>query len=286
MTIKYRTIFILAAITILSFLFVDIFYKTVDAKLSGFRTEETSTIKTVRRKAARKPSLNAYRVISDRNLFGSIDKAGGKIEINVDELEDTKLGLTLLGTVSGAGEFDFAVIEEENKKKQGLFREGDAVAAATIIRIMRGIVVLRVDGRDEILKMEEGDQRSEVGGPTRRTAGRQRSEVRGIKNVIKVKKTDIDNAFNNMGEMLARVRIRPYFSSGKSDGFIISRIKPGSIFQKMGMQNGDIIQGVDNQPIKSPDEMLKLYNGLKSGSAITLNIKRKGRQEDLKYIFQ
>ena len=286
MTTKYRTIFILAAITALSFLFVDIFYKTVDAKLSGFRTKETSTPKTVRRKVAGKPSLSAYRVISDRNLFGSIDKAGEKIQINVDELEATKLDLALLGTVSGAGEFDFAVIEEKRKKKQGLFREGDAVAAATIIRIMRGMVVLRVDGRDEILKMEEGDQRSEVGGPTRRTAGRQRSEVRGIKNVIKVKKTDIDNAFKNMGKMLAQVRIRPYFSSGKPDGFMVSRIKPGSIFQKMGMQNGDIIQGVDNQPIKSPDEMLKLYNKMKSGSAISLNIKRKGKQEELKYIFQ
>ena len=278
MTTKYRTIFILAAITAMSYLCVDIFYKTVEAKLSGFRTEETSTQKTVRRKVAGKPSLNAYRIISGRNLFGSIDKAGEKIQINVDELEPTKLGLALLGTVSGTGGFDFAVIEEKDKKKQGLFKEGDSVAAATIIRIMRGIVVLRVADRDEILKMEEGDHRSEVGG--------RRSEVRGIKNVIKVKKTDIDNAFKNMGKMLAQVRIRPYFSSGKPDGFMVSRIKPGSIFQKMGMQNGDIIQGVDNEPIKSPDEMMKLYNKMKSGSAINLNIKRKGRQEELKYIFQ
>ena len=278
MTIRYRAIFILAAITALSYLSVDIFYKTVEAKLSGFRTEETSTQKTVRRKVAGKPSLNAYRIISGRNLFGSIDKAGEKIQINVDELEPTKLGLALLGTVSGTGGFDLAVIEEKNKKKQGLFREGDAVAAATIIRIMRGMVVLRVDGRDEILKMEEGDQRSEVGG--------QRPEGRGVKNVIKVKKADIDDAFKNMGEILAQVRIRPHFSSGKPDGFMVSRIKPGSIFQKMGMQNGDIIQGVDNQPIKSPDEMMKLYNGLKSGSAINLNIKRKGETQNLEYIFE
>ncbi len=278
MTTKYRTIFILAAITAMSYLCVDIFYKAVDAKLSGFRTEEISTGKTVSRKVAEKPSINAYRVISDRNLFGSIDKAGEKIQINVDELEPTKLGLALLGTVSGTGGFDLAVIEEKNKKKQGLFREGDAVAAATIIRIMRGMVVLRVDGRDEILKMDEGDQRAEVGG--------QRSEGRGVKNVIKVKKADIDDAFKNMGEILAQVRIRPYFSSGKADGFMVSRIKPESIFQKMGMQNGDIIQGVDNQPIKSPDDMMKLYNGLKSGSEINLNIKRKGRQEELRYIFR
>jgi len=278
MTTKYRTIFILAAITAMSYLCVDIFYKAVDAKLSGFRTEEISTGKTVSRKVAEKPSINAYRVISDRNLFGSIDKAGEKIQINVDELEPTKLGLALLGTVSGTGGFDLAVIEEKNKKKQGLFREGDAVAAATIIRIMRGMVVLRVDGRDEILKMEEGDQRSEVGG--------QRPEGRGVKNVIKVKKADIDDAFKNMGEILAQVRIRPYFSSGKPDGFMVSRIKPESIFQKMGMQNGDIIQSVNDQPIKSPDDMMKLYKGLKSGSEIMLNIKRKGRQEELRYIFR
>ena len=278
MTTKYRTIFILAAITAMSYLCVDIFYKAVDAKLSGFRTEEISTGKTVSRKVAEKPSINAYRVISDRNLFGSIDKAGEKIQINVDELEPTKLGLALLGTVSGTGGFDLAVIEEKNKKKQGLFREGDAVAAATIIRIMRGMVVLRVDGRDEILKMEEGDQRSEVGG--------QRPEGRGVKNVIKVKKADIDDAFKNMGEILAQVRIRPHFSSGKPDGFMVSRIKPESIFQKMGMQNWDIIQSVNDQPIKSPDDMMKLYKGLKSGSEINLNIKRKGRQEELKYIFR
>ena len=281
MTTKYRAIFILAAITAMSYLCVDIFYKTVEAKLSGFRTEETSTQKTVSQKAEGKLSLNAYRLISDRNLFGSIDKAGEKIQINVDELEPTKLGMTLLGTVSGTGGFDFAVIEEKNKKKQGLFREGDVVAAATIIRIMRGMVVLRVDGRDEILKMEEGDP-----GKTDDKKHVSGSKGRGVKNVIKVKKTDIDKAFKNMGKMLAQVRIRPYFSSGKPDGFMVSRIKPGSIFQKMGMQNGDIIQSVNDQPIKSPDEMLKLYNKMKSGSAISLNIKRKGETQNLRYVFE
>lgn len=281
MAARYRTIFILAAITALSYLSVDIFYKTVEAKLSGFQTKEISTRKTVRHKAVGKPSLNAYRVISDRNLFGSIDKTGEKIQINVDELEATKLGLTLLGTVSDTQGFDFAVIKEKNKKKHGLFREGDAIASATIIRIMRGMVVLRVDGKVEILKMEEGDSgktgdKKQVSGPG----------GRGVKNVIKVKKTDIDNAFKNMGKMLTQVRIRPYFSSGKPYGFMISRIKPGSIFQKMGMQNGDIIQGVDDQPIKSPDEMLKLYNRLKSGCAISLNIKRKGETQNLEYVFE
>jgi len=54
----------------------------------------------------------------------------------------------------------------------------------------------------------------------------------------------------------------------------------------MGMQNWDIIQSVNDQPIKSPDEMLKLYDSLKSGSSINLTIKRKGKEQNLEYIFQ
>jgi len=86
--------------------------------------------------------------------------------------------------------------------------------------------------------------------------------------------------------MLTQVRIRPYFSEGKPDGFLVSRIKQGSIFQKMGLKNGDVIQGVNDSPIGSADDMLGLYKELQSGSEITLNIKRRGKQETLKYTFK
>jgi len=277
MTSGYRTIVILIVITILAYLSVDIFYRTIDAKLTRVETGITATEKKTL-PVVKRQSLGSYHVILERNLFGSINKAAGERYINVDELESTKLNLVLLGTVFGTGKIDCAVIEEKDKKKQGLFRVDDTVASATVVKIMRGMVVLHVDGKDEILTMETKTGKDLAGAAERTTSG--------IGNSIVVRKAEIDEALEDMGKILAQARIRPYFFAGKSDGFIINRIKKGSIFQKMGMQNGDIIQGVDGQPIKSPDEMLKLYNGLKSGSAINLNIKRKGVEQKLEYVFQ
>ena len=277
MTARYRTIVILIAITMLAYLSVDIFYRTIDVKLASVKTGITTTGKKTL-PVVKKQALNSYHVISERNLFGSINKAAGGRHINVDELESTKLNLLLLGTVYGTGKLDCAVIEEKDKRKQALFRVDDTVASATVVKIMRGMVVLHVDGRDEILAMEVKD-----GKNMERSAERTAS---GTGNSIIVRKAEIDDAMKDMGRILTQARIRPYFSAGESDGFIINRIKKGSIFQKMGMQNGDIIQGVDGQPIKSPDEMLKLYNELKSGSAISLDIKRKGKEQSLKYVFQ
>lgn len=274
----YRTIVILLVITALSYLSVDIFYRLINGKLAGVEPGVT----VVERKTlpvVRKQSLDSYSVIFERNLFGSTRGATEERHINVDELESTKLNLVLMGTVSGMGELDRAVIEDKDHRSQEIFRVGDTVASATVVRIMRGMVVLNVEGRDEILAMEVGtDKDIAEGGPERTTSG--------TGSPVVVKKGEIDEALKDMNQILTQARIRPYFSAGKSEGFIISRIKKGSIFQKMGMQNGDIIQGVDNQPIKSPDEILKLYNDLKSGSSIHLNIKRKGEEQSLEYLFQ
>jgi general secretion pathway protein C len=277
MRIKYREIFILTVITILIYLSVDIFYNVVNAKLFSVKAERVVTENVSVESVFEKPPLDTFRVISERNLFHSIDKVkvtGGGEQVNIDELEPTTLKLALLGTVSSNGEFDYAVIEEMDKKKQVLARKGDAVATATVIEIMRGMVVLRVDGKNEVLKMKEGDRGKE----------NYKKALTNEKNVT-VSKVDIDKAFKEFNETLSQIRIRPYFSSGKPDGFMISRIKRGSIFQKMGLRNGDVIQGVNDRPIGSADDMLQLYRGLKSGSEITLRIKRGGKQETLKYVF-
>ena len=272
----YRPIFVLLSITILTYLSVDIFYKVIDARLAEVTPRRGIVEKTAVRNISGKPDLTSYSIISKRNLFGSTDRAGKEAQIDVDELEQTKLELALLGTVAGNGELDFAVIEETDKKKQGLFRIGDTIAGATVVKIMRRMVILRVEDRDEVLKMKEDETGKKDDG----------RKVSGPENTLTVRRADIDNAFKNMNKTLAQVRIRPHFSSGKPDGFMVNRIKKGSIFQDMGLKNGDIIQEVNGRPLRSADEMLGLYKKLQTGSEITVNIKRKGRQESMKYVFR
>jgi general secretion pathway protein C len=51
----------------------------------------------------------------------------------------------------------------------------------------------------------------------------------------------------------------------------------------MGLRNGDIITGVDGSEISSVDDALKLVDGLKSASSLSVQLKRRGRQKNIEY---
>jgi len=279
---SYRALIILAAITVISYLAVNIFYKAAVAQFSAVKTHERAVEKDAVVRVLKKEPLEGFAAIASRNLFGSAEKGESKEEtpINVDELEPTKLKLVLLGTVSGSDEYDYAVIREGGSRTQGLFQVGDSVSDATVKKIMRTRVVLRVGEKDEILAMEEQKKES---APERPTAAARAS---GTPQTITVDKNVVDEALSDVSKIMSQVRVRPYFSGGKPDGFMVSRIAPGSLFQQMGLQNGDVIQGVNGEPLGSPKDVLEMYGQLESGSEISINIKRRGRQETLQYSFR
>ncbi|HAJ26027.1 MAG TPA: deoxyribonuclease HsdR, partial [Syntrophus sp. (in: bacteria)] len=62
--------------------------------------------------------------------------------------------------------------------------------------------------------------------------------------------------------------------------------KPDGIFKKMGLVEGDVLQGVNGRQIKTADDVVEFYNSLKSGSPLSLKIKRQGRQEELRVSFR
>lgn len=275
--LKYRIPLVLLLIACFCGLAVDIAYKAVFTGAPGRTAERESAQARGVVPEIPKPALDDFRIVWERNLFGTVVRAGeDRREIDVTGLKPTRLNLVLLGTVSDDAGGGFAVIEEKDKKKQDLYRIGDTVASARVVRILRGVVVLRVGSDDEVLSMEEPREPGPEG------QGQEASKA----SVVSVKKSDIDTALGDMSKILTEARIRPYFTAGKADGFLITRITPGSLFQQMGLENGDIIQGVNNQTLESPERLLELYKGLKDGSEITLNLKRRGNEETLKYVFK
>jgi general secretion pathway protein C len=73
---------------------------------------------------------------------------------------------------------------------------------------------------------------------------------------------------------------------GAQQGYIISNIKPNSIYQKLGLQNGDIIIDVNNKRMQNIDDLLELVNLMQAGQNIVLNLKRNGKDERINYSFQ
>jgi type II secretory pathway component PulC len=86
---------------------------------------------------------------------------------SVAGLEATALDIVLMGIVDGRHQDRRAVILTKKDRSQQMYQTGDMVAGALIKNISRSGVILRVNGRDEILDMSEaGNFRSKnVAGP-------------------------------------------------------------------------------------------------------------------------
>ncbi len=226
-----------------------------------------------------------YKAIIDRNLFKTGMEAGEKKKsnnVNLDEIKPTELNLKLWGTVTGPAAFAFAVIEEAKNRTQSLFRTGDTIQNATVKLILREKVVLNVDGRDEILEIEELNVQKRRGVSA--ISSRSRGDVKPLRaQKITLRRSQIQSAMENVSDLMSQVKIRPHFENGQPDGLTLSSLKPRSIFRKMGLRNGDIITGIDGSPIQTVDDALKFYENLTSSSNVALQLKRRGREKAIEY---
>ena len=280
MTKHYFTLINFILVTAAVYFSVTVFYKIVTPQLEYFDLSFVSGKDDPSYKEDTHFPISFYRTICDRNLFGaSIKERKEDIvdDVNVDTLRQTELKLKLLGTVTGDKENAYAVIEGENGKEQNLYRAGDKIQNATVRMVLREKVVLSVNGKDEILNIEKPDGNQKAG----HTFKRMRRE--GQKRKVTLKSSQIENAVNDVSQLLKQVRIRPHFENGMPDGYRLAGIKPDSIFKKMGLRNGDIVVGYDGKKIESMDDAMNLYDNLKSSSGAQLQVKRNGRIETIEY---
>jgi len=280
MTKTYNILFNLLVLLVLIYTGIDIFYRIVRVQLNQVDTGKIAMKEVRESKRDIRPPLKDFQAIMDREIFGSIQKPVEKDTARIEALEPTKLKIALLGTVIDNLEKDVAVIEETDKRRQGLYRVGDTVQDAVIKMILRGKVVLKVGDRDEVLTMEES------------ASSRAKSEDKIVKRpssraaterTITVRRSDIDRSLADINKLLSQARILPHLKDGRPDGLSITGIKSGSIYRKMGLRNGDIIYGVNDSPITTPEDILSMYNDLSSGTGISLQIKRSGRERTMNY---
>jgi general secretion pathway protein C len=154
---------------------------------------------------------------------------------------------------------------------------------ARVVKIMRNAVVLKTADRELTLKTAERQLASLVpgAGGNRPMAGPSSSAGTMVLN-----KAEIDSSLKDMGTMLSTAQVRPNFSAGAADGFMITNIQQESIFHKIGLQNGDIVQGIDERPLRTAEDMVSFYNQMKTASPVSLKLKRQGKQEVFQYTFR
>ena len=86
--------------------------------------------------------------------------------------------------------------------------------------------------------------------------------------------------------MLTQARAIPHFENGQPAGYKLIQIVPGSVYEKLGLKNGDVLSGVNGEPITDPARAFELLSQLKTASQLELTVKRDGQMSNRSYNFK
>lgn len=127
-----------------------------------------------------------------------------------------------------------------------------------------------------------------IGGETARpTAAAEGKDEEGItqdggKTIVD--QSVIDDAMNNFEKLATQVRVVPHKGAdGAIDGYRLSAIRKGSLFEKLGIKNGDIVHGVNGQPLTSTEGALQVYQTLRSERSFTFDVTRRNQRQSLDF---
>ena len=123
----------------------------------------------------------------------------------------------LKGTIAGGDSFGYIIVEERGKTKQRLYRLGDMIGSARLIKITRNTAIIKSGDRETTLKIKEtpeGSLLSRQQGPQAHMPGPG----------MTLNKGEINEKLRDLKTIMTQSAVRPYFEAGSQEGFIISDI--------------------------------------------------------------
>lgn len=240
------------------------------------QAELESHIQALRSNALDSSSANKNQSNSSqlavRNVFGPL---GAKSAVEPKTAPPpTPLSLTLIGTFITDGEAPYAIIEDKKKQTQDSFSINQSVfGQATLKRVFDTYVEIERLGKLEILKLDDlGDS----GPPSGGVASLGSDE-------FVVDEAELDKGLENLPLLLTQARAVPYFKDGRSIGLRLFAIKTGSLYEKIGLKNGDILKSINGNSLGDISQALKLFEQLKQERSINLELERERQGREFKY---
>lgn len=96
----------------------------------------------------------------------------------------------------------------------------------------------------------------------------------------------LDKLLEDNTHLATSARFVPSIQDGQTNGFKVYAIRPGSVFQRMGMENGDRIKAINGLEMNNPEQALSAYSKLKSATELVIAVERRGQSVTLSYQIQ
>lgn len=245
------------------------------------------------RSAAVAHARSYYQAIVDRDVFNLVPQAQAPAPIVAEDLH-----LKLLGVSQLSGGKPFAVIEDRTGQ-QALYRTGEMIpGAGKLVEVGHDRVIIEHGGHRVALSLPKDDLPGPVVGPQGIPVppaidGSDDGDSSGQDfdpnvsdlgdNRYQVPRATIDHSLSHLSELVTQIRATPNLQNGKPNGFALSEIEPGSVFDEMGLQEGDVLKNVDGQQVTDPAQAMQMLNLLHNRSRINVQVLREGKPVTLNY---
>jgi len=226
-------------------------------------------------------------------LPSRLSSASGK-----GESQPARTAFILVGTiVSSTPSVRRAILWADGMKQPKAFRENEEVEPGALLSSIERDKVWITRGKEreklDLLPVGSRVRPTTAAAPSApRGSAPQASAVtpagdirvtRLADNRYSIDESGVAQLSNNFNQFMTQVRLIPFFEGNKSAGYRIAAIRPGTTFEHLGFQGGDVLQQVNGLDIASPEKLYTIFMNLKDEKQVSVNILRQGQKTTLTY---
>src|SRR5690606_38627528 len=216
------------------------------------------------------------QLIANAHIFGearAVEEAPPPAA-NHDDLAETRLSLSLKGTITANDEQSSIAIIADTGNQEKVYAISDTVVPGTTLHaVYADRVILNRGGALEALKLpKEFPQGAQ---PVRRVTPPPVSRAADANPSIQ------EVVSENVTKLADVIRPTPYFVAGQQQGY---RVYPGrdrKQFAALGLRPGDLIKDIDGAALTDPQQAMEIFQNLGSADQVSVTVERNGQPEVL-----
>lgn len=190
--------------------------------------------------------------------------------------------LEVIGVIAADGDGGIALIKYAHSDHSSAVKVGAEVEPGVkLMRVSRDYIYLRSHGKDTPVRVGESyAARSAYETPGLDTAGTNG----GIEKVGKeVRMTSVyrDQVKREIGKVLMQAAAVPYYSNGALAGFRLWEIDAGSLYDRAGFKNGDIVTAINGQKLSDVAVTIRLLQSMREEPRADFTFERQGVEQSM-----
>ncbi len=233
-------------------------------------------------KAGSKVSFQDYAPILKNNPFGF---PGGELKLLSASSAPlvARTDVFLIGTVAGSKKVGYAIFSDK-KGEQVVFNIGESVFGLGMLeKVEKDRAIINDSGQKIEIPMVEWEAGKDFrkGGKETVSYSNIAQQTGGDSYLLNQKK--VLEAIEHPNQLMTDARLQPHLVDGKQEGFILKEVRPGGIYDSIGLRNEDVLLRINEFTIDKPESALQAFTAIKGMDRIQLDIIRDGNRTSLNY---